>query len=157
MAPGKVESPGAVTCPAAVSRRSACGRAAAGYGERVSRDHTGVCRTVENFTNAGLAELALRIERELGPPFESHGATLKVRPVRISHLREVGEGVQLDLAPHDVKTWEWWGVFESDIEVRRRTRLSREWRDLRNLPEVERWLRDEADAYLARLRAPAAA
>jgi hypothetical protein len=123
----------------------------------VSRNHTGVCRTVEKFTNAGLAELALKIERELGPPFEPYGASLKVRPVRISHLREVGEGVQLDLAPHDVQTWEWWGEFESDIEVRRRVRLTREWRDVRALPDVESWLRREADAYLARLRAPAAA
>jgi hypothetical protein len=128
-----------------------------GYGGRVSRDHTGVCRTVENFTNARLAELAVRIERELGPLFEPHGATLKVRPIRISHLRGVGEGVELGLAPHDLKTWGWWGEFESDIEVRRRARLSREWRDLRNLSEVEAWLRHEANSYLARVRAPAAA
>jgi hypothetical protein len=123
----------------------------------VSRNHTGVCRTVEKFTNAGLAELALRIERELGPPFEAFGASLKILPVRISHLREVGEGLQLDLAPHDVQTWEWWGEFESDIEVRRRARFSGEWRDVRTPQEVETWLRHEAEAYLDRLRAPAAA
>jgi hypothetical protein len=123
----------------------------------VDGGHTGPCRTVKRFSSDWLGDLAERIERELGPPFESHGATLKVRPIRISHLREVGEGVQLDLAPHDRKTWGWWGDFESDIEVRRRARFGRDWRDVRTSQEVETWLRREADAYLARLRAPAAA
>jgi hypothetical protein len=77
---------------------------------------------------------------------------LKVRPIRISHVGEVGEGVQLDLDPHDPKSWAWWGDFESDIEVRRRPRLSRAWRELMDAKQVDTWLRGEAESYLARLR-----
>jgi hypothetical protein len=123
----------------------------------VSREHAGPCRTVKRFSSEWLGDLASRMERELGARFESHGATLKIRPIRISHFREVGEGVQLDLFPHDPKTWHRWGEFESDIEVCRRARLSREWRDVRTPQEVETWLRREADDYLVQLRAPAAA
>jgi hypothetical protein len=33
------------------------------------------------------------------------------------HLASVGEDVALELDPDDVGKWEWWGDFESDIEV----------------------------------------
>jgi len=44
-----------------------------------------------------IRDLARNIENELGSLFEPYGATLRVLPIRISHVREVGEGVQLDL------------------------------------------------------------
>jgi len=72
-------------------------------------------------------------------------------PIRISHLASVGEGVALELDPDDVGAWEWSGNFESDIEVGRRTRFSRQWRDQLGVDEVGAWLRKEADDYLTQL------
>jgi hypothetical protein len=57
-------------------------------------------------------DVAIRIEREYGPSFEPLGAALKVRPIRISALRHVGEGISLDLDPDDVEQWNWFGDFE---------------------------------------------
>lgn len=122
-----------------------------GYGETVGVQHTGPCRTVKRFGSPWLGDLARSIENELGSPFEAYGASLRVLPTRISHVRDVGEGVQLDLAPHDVKTWESWGDFESDIEVRRRRRFSRRWRNVLTPEQVEAWLRREAAEYQALL------
>ncbi len=118
----------------------------------MGRGHTGLCRTVTRFGNERLRDLAAMLESELGSPFKTHGATLKVRPIRISHLRDVGEGVQLDLSPHDPQGWMHWGDFESDVEVRRRPRFSRSWRDVLTPQQVEAWLRHETESYLAQLR-----
>jgi hypothetical protein len=116
-----------------------------------ARDHTGACRHVKRFRSRELARVAATIEAELGGAFKPYGAELQVTPVRISHLTSVGEGVVLDLEPDDFDTWEWWGVFESDLEVSRRARFSRQWNDQLRIDEVEAWLRKEAANYLARL------
>jgi hypothetical protein len=118
----------------------------------VAREHGGICRSVKRFGDAALREAALRVERDCGPSFEELRATLRVRPIRISGLRYVGDGVSLDLDPHDVKAWEWWGDFETDIEVRRRRRFSRQWAETRSAAQVEEWLRREAATCLADLR-----
>jgi hypothetical protein len=114
--------------------------------------HTGICRTARRFPAGWLADLAERVEAELASPFERFGARLRVLPIRISHLRSVGEGVELALDPHDPKAWAWWGEFESDLEVRRRARFSRHWHDIRAPDQVEAWLRMESEKYLAQLR-----
>jgi hypothetical protein len=114
--------------------------------------HTGVCRTVKRFSVHWLEELARRVEADLGDQFRPYGAQLVVRPIRVSHLKTVGEGVQLDLAPLDSKRWTRWGDFENDLEVRQRRRLTRNWEALQN-PSEEAWLRSEAHGYLAKLAA----
>ena len=113
-----------------------------------------MCRHVKRFRSAQLAEVASEIEAELGDAFRPHGARLRVVPIRISHLLSVGEGVALHLHPDDVASWDWWGDFESDIEVGRRARLSRKWEDWLSPDEVGAWLRSEAKSYLVQLEAP---
>ncbi len=99
-----------------------------------------------------MRDLANVIESEFQDSFEAHGARLAVSPVRISGLRTIGEGVALELIPRDPKTWEWWGDFESELEVRRRPRFSRAWRDVTSPSETENWLRSEAHRYLRHLQ-----
>src|SRR5205809_6905009 len=79
------------------------------------------------------------------------------RPSGFRGLQAVGEGVALDLIPDDPKTWEWWGDFESELEVRRRPRFSREWHDVKSPSETENWLRSEAHRYLRHLQGAASA
>jgi hypothetical protein len=114
--------------------------------------HGGVCRTTKRFRSAWLGDLATPVEHEYRDAFLEFGATLRVAPIRISHLREVGDGLELQLLPHDLGKWEWWGEFESDLEVRRRRRFSSEWHELVDRASVEAWLRSETERYLARLR-----
>ena len=114
-------------------------------------EHTGVCRQVKRFRRQELAQLASEIEAELGDAFRPHGAQLRVVPIRITHLVSVGEGVALELDPDDVGKWEWWGDSESDIEVGRRPRFSRQWSDQLGREQVDGWLRKEAADYLAPL------
>lgn len=110
-------------------------------------------REAKSFQDPSLAEVAREFEARRRPEFASFGATLRVAPVRISHVRSAGEGVALVLDPDDVKTWEWWGDFESDLEVRRRSRFSRAWTTVVGADDVRRWLDGEARAYLERLSA----
>jgi hypothetical protein len=49
------------------------------------------------------------------------------------------------------------GDFESELEVRRRPRFSREWRDIISANETESWLRSEAHRYLRHLHGGASA
>jgi hypothetical protein len=112
----------------------------------------GICRPAKSFWNDALRDVADRVQKDCGAPFEQLGAELKVRPLRISALRHVGDGVSLDLDPHDVKEWNWFGDFESEIETRARRRFSREWHEALTVDEVEAWLRREAAAYLGELR-----
>jgi hypothetical protein len=116
------------------------------------RHGPGLCRTVKRFGVGWLHDLAKRIEAEFQDRFEEHGARLAVSPTRISGLRTVGEGVALELRPHDLKTWEWWGDFESELEVRRRRRFSRDWQEVSSPTESEKWLRSEARRYLRHLQ-----
>jgi len=116
-----------------------------------AREHTGACRQVKRFRRQELARIGAEIEAELGEAFRPYGARVRVVPIRISHLASVGEGVALELDPDDVGAWEWSGDFESDIEVGRRTRFSRQWRDQLGVDEVGAWLRKEADDYLTQL------
>jgi hypothetical protein len=99
-----------------------------------------------------LAEQAAAAEAEYGPSFEEHGASFRVAPIRISHLLEVGDGVELELLPRDPGKWEWWGEFESELEIRQRRRFSGQWRDLVDQKGIESWLQAEAERYLAKLR-----
>jgi hypothetical protein len=114
--------------------------------------YRGIVRPAKGFASKETRDVAEAIERDYGPSFEPLGATLKLRPIRISALSHVGEGVSVDLVPHDVKQWNWFGDFESGIETRTRRRFSREWLETRSLSEVEAWLRREAAAYLEELR-----
>ena len=98
-----------------------------------------------------MTQIAADNEAALGDAFRPHGAQLRVVPIRISHLASVGEGVALELDPDDVAAWEWWGFFESDIEVSRRPRFSRQWNDRLSADDVVAWLRKEAKDYLAQL------
>lgn len=113
--------------------------------------HTGVCRTVKRFRVHWLEEVARRVEADIGDEFRPYGAQFVVRPIRVSHLKTVGEGLQLDLAPVDLKRWTRWGDFEKDLEVRRRRRLTSNWEPLQSPGEVETWLRSEAQTYLSKL------
>jgi hypothetical protein len=122
------------------------------YTERVAKGHTGICRPGKRFATDDLAAAARQVEAEFESVFERHGATLRVRPARFSHLRTVGDGVQLDLDPKDAGSWPWWGDFESDLEVRRRSRLGQEWTVLVGPKELAKWLRSEAQAYLDRIQ-----
>jgi len=65
----------------------------------------------------------------------------------------VGEGVSLDLDPDRVETWDWWGDFESYVEVGRRARFSRKWSYRLDYDGVMAWLREESKDYLAQLGA----
>ena len=116
--------------------------------------HSGSCRVVRRFRSPWLSDLATEIEKDLRDAFAPHEAELKIQPIRISHLTEVGEGVQLTLVPHDPKRWTWWGDFESDLEVFRRRRLSKAWTELIGPDEVSKWARSKARDYLARLQDP---
>ena len=115
--------------------------------------HSGICRPVERFPETWIEQLARDAESRLGDAFEPFGATFRVRPIRISHLASVGEGVALDLDPHDVKTWEWWGVFEADAEISRRTRLGNTRTDLMSQDEVRSWIETNGAEYLRVLQA----
>jgi hypothetical protein len=120
---------------------------------RASATTYGICRHVKQFRSAPLTRVAGEIETELGDAFRPHGARLRVVPIRISHLTAVGEGIALELDPDDVASWDWWGDFESDIEVSRRGRFSRTWEDRLSSDDVRTWLREEAKSSLARLDA----
>lgn len=106
---------------------------------------------MRRFRDRPLGEMATSLVAEFQDAFKRHGATVIVRPLRISHLTSVGEGVQLHLSPFDVKAWEHWGNFESDLEVSRRPRFSRAWATTVPLDDVRTWLRIEAQEYLRQL------
>jgi hypothetical protein len=110
-----------------------------------------VFRTVRRFDAPWLAELAAAVEDTRGFRFEAHGASLRIRPVRVTHVASVGDAVALELDPHEPGKWEWWGDFESTLEVRRRRRFGGEWADLFSVEEVSSWVDGELDSYLARL------
>jgi hypothetical protein len=110
-----------------------------------------MCRTVRRFRDKQFQEMAASVKAEFQDAFKPHGATLVVRPQRISHLTSVGEGVQLGLSPFDVKAWDYWGDFESDLEVSRRPRGSKAWTTTVPLDDVRAWLRAEAQDYLRQL------
>jgi hypothetical protein len=110
-----------------------------------------VLREVKRFEASWLADLAKAAEAAHGTPFEGHGASLRIRPNRWAHVSCVGEGLSLDLDPHHPGKWEWWGDFESTLEVRRRGRLGGEWVELLSPDEVAAWVDREIDAYLAQL------
>ena len=110
-----------------------------------------VLREVKRFEASWLADLAAATEAARGAPFERHGASLRVRPNRWTHVSCVGEGLSLDLDPRDPGKWEWWGDFESTLEVRRRGRLGTDWVELLSPGEVAAWVEREIDAYLGRL------
>jgi hypothetical protein len=119
---------------------------------RKRKTHTGVCRTVERFRSAWLADLARQTETEFQSAFADHGARLAVLPIQISHIGYVGEGIELALIPRDPQSWSWWGEFESDLEVRRRRRLSGKWEDTRTANDVAEWIRSGVQAYLSKLK-----
>lgn len=115
------------------------------------RHGPGLPRTVKRFGAAWLRELAMGIETEFQRRFEAHGARLAVSPLKVSGLTTVGEGVALVLIPRDPKAWDYWGDFESELEVRRRRRFSGEWQHVTSAEETETWIRSEADRYLGHL------
>lgn len=117
-----------------------------------SRSHRGVCRHVKAFGLPWLEEAADEVVQEFAQRFDPLDADLKAFPIHVSHLAEVGEGVQLGISPRDPHNLGIVADFESDIEVRRRRRLSRDWTELRSPEQVRAWLRQEAETYLARLR-----
>jgi hypothetical protein len=51
----------------------------------------------------------------------------------------------------DPGKWEWWGEFESTLEVRQRGRLGSDRVELLSSEEVAAWVEREIDAYLGRL------
>jgi hypothetical protein len=115
------------------------------------RGHTGTCRPVKRFRDKEIEQVARSVEARYEGRFEPHGAKLAVLPEQISHLRSVGEGVELHLFPANTKTWPHWGRFESDVEARRRPRMSGAWERTMSLQDVERWLQTEAENYLLQL------
>jgi hypothetical protein len=121
------------------------------------RHGPGLCRTVKRFGAGWLRELVKVIEAEFQNRFQAHGASLRCSPVKVSGLKTVGEGVALELIPRDPKTWEWWGDFESELEVRRRPRFSRKWHEVASRRETENWLRSEAHRYLRHFQEGASA
>jgi hypothetical protein len=115
--------------------------------------HSGICRRVDRFTYQWLEQMARDAESRLGDDFEPFGATLQVHPIRISHVASVGEGVALHLSPHDLKAWEWWGVFEADVEISRRRRFAKTWEDLMSREVVRTWIDANSAEYLRLLNA----
>jgi hypothetical protein len=122
----------------------------------VMKEHKGVCRTVRRFSPPWLEDAARTVEMDFGHAFEEYGARLAIRPIRISHLYHVGEGVEAALVPRDPKSWKWWGEFEADLEITRRPRLGRRWEDVHTRAEVQSWLRRTAESYWSQLRFGAA-
>jgi hypothetical protein len=116
----------------------------------------GLIRGAKRFAEPALAEIARSVEERFQDRFAEYDADFRVLPIRVTRLRTVGDGMALDLAPHDAKTWDWWGDFESDIEVRRRRRFSRTWEQIVDPVELTQWLDAEAREYLAKLDAPRA-
>jgi hypothetical protein len=106
---------------------------------------------VKRFRNPQLKQIAEHVEAEFADAFRPYRAQLRVVPIRISHIVAVGEGVQLDLDPDDRAKWDWWGDFEADMEVSRRSRFSHRWNELVATSDVELWLRGQAREYLAQL------
>jgi hypothetical protein len=122
-----------------------------------TRGHTGICRTASRFGSEWLRDVAETIQSEHEARFTPFGATLRVRAIKVSHLLEVGDGLQLDLDPDDAGHWPFWGDFEADLEVRRRPRLMRNWREIYNREDVMNWARKRLDSYVAQLEAADAA
>jgi hypothetical protein len=108
-------------------------------------------QTVRRFLDPELAEIARAAEERYRERFRAYRADFKVEPTRISHLRSVGEGLELALHPDDPASWDWWGDFESGIEVRRRTRFTRSWRRVIEQAELAQWVESETERYLATL------
>ena len=122
-----------------------------------AREHTGVCRHIEQFRDRHLARLAKEIESDLGRSFRPHGVQLRVLPIQITHLLSVGEGVALDLKPEDVAARGTTGATSNPtLRWAVSPRLSRAWHQKLSLSEVESWLRKEARSYLAELEAASA-
>ena len=118
-----------------------------------ARTYSGVVRPVKRFSAPWLAAAAAAIESEVGDPFRPYGARLRARPIRISGVFSVGESVSLDLDPDQVEARDWWGDFESYVEVGRRARFSRKWNYRLDDDSVMAWLREESKDYLAQLEA----
>jgi len=56
-------------------------------------------QTVRRFLDPELAEIARAAEERYRERFRAYRADFKVEPTRISHLRSVGEGLELALHP----------------------------------------------------------
>lgn len=110
--------------------------------------HTGICRVVKTFGERSVAEVARKLEHDYGDRFRPFGATLAVRPIRISHVLSVGDGLQLALDPDDLSAWEHWGFFESDIEYRVRRRFASRWKRVKNDADLRAWMESESVKYL---------
>ncbi len=104
------------------------------------------------FSLPWLAEVAREVEAEYGSKFRSHLATLQIEPMTTNRLRERGEGFEIILAPDDPARWEWWGDFESGVEVMWRRRFSRSWHQEMTEEQARDWLRREVGVYLATLQ-----
>ncbi len=113
----------------------------------------GLIGGARRFHDPAWPEIARAAEKRFQARFAAHGADLRIHPVRIHRLRTVGEGISPGLFPHDPKTWDWWGDFESALEIRRRRRFSRTWDTLVGPAEAEQWLDREALSFLAVLDA----
>ena len=108
-------------------------------------------RERRSFGDPSMVDLAEAVEQEHAGEFARFGADLKVRPCKITHLTTVGEGVCLDVDPHDIGGWEHWGYFESHVEIRVRRRFSRRWRDVTSVDAIRAWLEREVADYLRTL------
>lgn len=119
----------------------------------MTRSRFFVTGPARRFASPWLGALAREVERENSQRFKPFGATLRVRPARFKGLTAVGQGLSLDLDPHDVKSWEWFGSFEADLAVRARRRLRRTWSDLHSADEVAAWVQAELRRYEQELSA----
>lgn len=118
----------------------------------MGRAHTGICRQVKSFRTPWLEEVAFEVEELYSAEFARFGFALKAVPIQVSHLRAVGEGVQLAVDPIDSDASELLGEFESDLEVIRRVRGSAEFQQLRSGSEVKEWASRTVTHYLRVLR-----
>ena len=114
--------------------------------------HTGACSVVREFGLPWLREMATKIENLYGPEFEKYRGRFRIRPIRVTHFRQVGEGFTLELVPLEPDPYTWAGEFEADLEVRLRQRFSRQWKELVPPAEVERWMHIATKDYLDRVQ-----
>lgn len=109
-------------------------------------------KDTKHFWSRELAEVAARLEAEFQSAFRPYGVRLVLQPHQFSHLWEIGEGFELQLHPDHPKSWNYWGDFESCVEVLRRRRWSRGLVLVTSLENVEVWARTELGHYLTKLR-----
>ena len=113
--------------------------------------HIHLHKDVKRFHSQDLEELAFRLGSELGHLFRPFGANLVIQPISWTHLMEIGEGFEINLRPVNPDSWSHWGDFESCIEVFRRSRWTKDWRNLISIEDVERWARTEIETYYSML------